>query len=1593
MYADIIPNDSATIFCRFADPSNFLFFKKDESCFIFSIYIKVPSQDVENNRLYLFKKIEHKIIMTDQFEAFGDPFLEYAPSQAFRFGDQTQSLQAQCRAALAARLAALSPDTRPCPCCGTILLGLDPSTVRSSLNYDHVGERNGWCCAFNDRRHIPWPPFPVQQCGREFTQYARVINTLLSPCIIHGPPGEGLQHRNLTYHASVMTVNGMLYAKMMRHPTCCWFIHDSSYDPLLRKLLKTRRSRDLLETCRRILLESSSLAHMIRNDEVPGEHAGDNDPTYHLIVDEETRMCSVYISPAHLPVAPTRYATILGSYEAIPEMSSLWELLCYPLMHFTGNDSYAWSPGMLSWNGKSILSLLDYLKSVILTQPGFWRYGRLAEQFVLDTWARQEQHEVEMWKSETVQRRLRSYAKACGRATPPGKIFLPQSVPFSYPYMRRFFHDALHISRCRGNGHLFITMTCNPAWAEVKALLGKESFDIKKDAHQAILARVFVHKRKQLIARLKQRNYLFAGHLGLDWIVLTTEWQKGDLPHAHMAVRLLIDTSICPMNTQLDHLKLMDHIISARIPAPSEAHYEHVIAYMQHGQVCKGCLKEFPKGSGNMRCRFRFPKPVNPESRIDSKGFPVYRRGEHDVRIVPHNPRLLIDFCCHINIEWTMHSQVLAYLYKYMCKGPDTAGAKLRDSIDEIAAFRKLRYLSVGEAVYRSLCFCINIREPSVVVCPIHLPRKDVGDHDEDFGAVFDNHDNFADTDQFAHFEESGYNIAAHEQRNHGPDYEYTHDYLLHYFDADRPDNMLFCEYYENYIRIGRGHSRSWVKRQRTILARMPWYPPYAGEIFYLRVLLLHIPARSYSELLGNHSSLKAHALSLGLIPNSDEYRYGMIDAVESGQAPSTCRHLLALFLTCPDVPSLKDLWDDERIRQYLTYDYRPSDPDDIPAAAEIADIITLMDIATMVYDINPIALIDCFRSRDLPQPPNANELVEIQARVHKDYEKVFKEYSAIVGYKPETKEIVPREAREIHRYRQRVTILPQPDLDEQFTQLNNDQAAVFCQIRSAFENRNVPGNHNLHNIDASAGCGKTFLTNRLINAFRSMGAVTATVCSIGIGALLYDDGRTVHNMFQIPIRADHDVLEGLKITSRLMKIVDDGKTNSRIEFLRAMDALFWDEISTIDKEVFHSVDHLLRRIMNNDKPFGGKFVVTLGDWKQIPPVDDTEGVRFWNGDQETFASIINVSVKSTHLYRQSFCKSTLTINERARNDPPFHRFNFQCGIGVLDGDIPIKFLIDLGVRLFTTVEESCAWLFEQDIIHPYDPITVSVRCILSPYNRNVDMLNEYCETKFHAFHTGIGQFVLKSADEFICKGNDAQGPHGGSFIPESEDARVRNDEYARLQNDINEYGVYEGTDNDDNDQQIDVEEAISRVRLDEESFSIEHINAMNFKGVPPHCLRLYIGCVMILLRNLDTGKRLQNGVRLILRNVLKGNRILVVVKADEEREYRLKGSTTLRPKEFLLHRIKFECRMGPNQDATVTRKQFPVRLANAVSIHKSQSMTLERHVVDMRDGVFEHGQFFVAMTRGTMAKQTGVLIREGQETVRNIVIKSFIEI
>ena len=183
-------------------------------------------------------------------------------------------------------------------------------------------------------------------------------------------------------------------------------------------------------------------------------------------------------------------------------------------------------------------------------------------------------------------------------------------------------------------------------------------------------------------------------------------------------------------------------------------------------------------------------------------------------------------------------------------------------------------------------------------------------------------------------------------------------------------------------------------------------------------------------------------------------------------------------------------------------------------------------------------------------------------------------------------------------------------------------------------------------------------------------------------------------------------------------------------------------------------------------------------------------------------------------------------------------------------------------------------------------------------------------------------------------------------------------------------------------------------MHLGADTFASENLNDLKFKGVPPHRLKLFRGAVVILLRNLDAGNRLQNGVRLIVKDFVRGRdgrhpRVIIVTKAEDEREWKT-GDQPVRT--FLLHRIKFPCKLGPGQDAVICRRQFPVRQCNGISIHKSQSMTLDRSILDVRTGVFEHGQFFVGYSRCRRGKDTGLLIRNGQTTVRNIVLQRFLE-
>ncbi|MEN6310546.1 MAG: WYL domain-containing protein, partial [Acidobacteriota bacterium] len=78
-------------------------------------------------------------------------------------------------------------------------------------------------------------------------------------------------------------------------------------------------------------------------------------------------------------------------------------------------------------------------------------------------------------------------------------------------------------------------------------------------------------------------------------------------------------------------------------------------------------------------------------------------------------------------------------------------------------------------------------------------------------------------------------------------------------------------------------------------------------------------------------------------------------------------------------------------------------------------------------------------------------------------------------------------------------------------------------------------------------------------------------------------------------------------------------------------------------------------------------------------------------------------------------------------------------------------------------------------------------------------------------------------------------------------------------------------------------------------------------------------------------------------------------------------GHVDLSPNTWELFRFRYEIASDRIEAESVgTFTQYPLRLAWAVTIHKSQGKTFDRVVIDIGRGAFAHGQVYVALSRCT---------------------------
>jgi hypothetical protein len=176
-----------------------------------------------------------------------------------------------------------------------------------------------------------------------------------------------------------------------------------------------------------------------------------------------------------------------------------------------------------------------------------------------------------------------------------------------------------------------------------------------------------------------------------------------------------------------------------------------------------------------------------------------------------------------------------------------------------------------------------------------------------------------------------------------------------------------------------------------------------------------------------------------------------------------------------------------------------------------------------------------------------------------------------------------------------------------------------------------------------------------------------------------------------------------------------------------------------------------------------------------------------------------------------------------------------------------------------------------------------------------------------------------------------------------------------------------------------------------------EYLHALNPKDAPPHALKLGVGDIVFLMRNLNKTQRLTNNTRVEV--IAVGTRYVTVQTLGSYRQI------------HLIPRINFTFKMNRSSPIIVNRLQFPLRLAYAITFNKAQGQTLDKVLLDGRTrkhrhheshGAFTHGQLYVALSRVQTRASVAILVdprnlikdpTSGEDTAvtANVVFKSFV--
>lgn len=698
---------------------------------------------------------------------------------------------------------------------------------------------------------------------------------------------------------------------------------------------------------------------------------------------------------------------------------------------------------------------------------------------------------------------------------------------------------------------------------------------------------------------------------------------------------------------------------------------------------------------------------------------------------------------CHLNVETCVSIQGIKYLYKYVYKGGDRcmAWAKLRkeqgkNAEHELEMYEDLRSIGSAEGCWKTFDLPMYSRYPAVERLDIHL-----------------------EGDQNCNFEDG----AEREVVNAGPPQTTLtawFDHIKHGRDEHsrtpsdgrgrmRPWSAKYPDFVERYRYVQQ--SKTWRLRTRgccngSIIGRVRNVHPSEGPLFYMRMLLHHVPASELSLTASSaspddiecdaysyealkyfgqrkHDTFKDACAARGLLQDDGEWRSALEDAAGVCMPPAI-RALFGYILTFNEPEDPASLFDD--FWQKMGEDYAR----DLSTRGTGTDAVVR---ALVLFDIE--------------------QRIQGGGKQLTDFNLSLSEADRALAEQVRAATVQANEPKEI-----RDELIPPPEraqLAESATMrlatLKPSQRAAYYAVLAAVA---CPKGQRIF-FDAPGGTGKTYTFNTILAALRAKGIIVLAVASSGIAAILLELGRTFHSRFKCE-RLHPAANQTLNISAQ----------TALAELLRRCHAIFWDEAAMGNKYHLEALDKTLRDFMDSNVPFGGKTIVLGGDFRQTLPI-----VRF-----ASRAQILQVALTNSPLWAEF---KSFKFEENMRIEGAREQLQRTGGVEVdaaqtLDRlEHFAKWLLRLGDGAEPTDElsrvalppeccmpEGCdidalvAWVYPNLAANCSSTEWLSGRAILTPYNKDVTTINDKVSAAFPG-----EEWICKSADKTTDPDDDAAAP------------------------------------------------------------------------------------------------------------------------------------------------------------------------------------------------------------------------------------------